>query len=80
MGEAGLRFFGVGSDEFLKGTIFPPAQVFGPMVTPSGVAVFGVSPDPSRPVVDPEWAMAATLATAIPRGPARPRPTTPVIS
>ena len=26
MGEAGLRFFGVGSDEFLRGTILPPAQ------------------------------------------------------
>ena len=30
MGEAGLRFFGVGSDEFLRGTILPPAQIFAP--------------------------------------------------
>lgn len=54
IGEAGLRFFGVGSESLLRGTILPPAGVFAPMVTPSGVAVFGVSPDPSRLVVDPE--------------------------
>ena len=53
MGESGLRYFGVGSAEFLRGSIFPPAHVFAPMVTPAGVAVFAVSPEPSRQVVDP---------------------------
>ena len=81
MGEAGLRFFGVGSDEFLKGTILPPAQVFGPMVTPSGVAVFGVSPDPSRPVVDPEVGLrprrSLPRSHAGRRGRGRPRPSFP---
>jgi 1,4-alpha-glucan branching enzyme len=54
LGEAGLRFFGVGGSEFLRGTILPPEQLLEPMVTPPGVAVFGVSSAPSAQVVNPD--------------------------
>jgi 1,4-alpha-glucan branching enzyme len=54
MGEAGIRFFGVGGAEFLRGTILPPAQLEEPMVTPAGVAVFGVNPATSAQVVHPD--------------------------
>ena len=53
LGEAGLRFFGVGGGEFLRGTVLPPDQLFAPMITPPGVAVFGVDPEPTLRVVDP---------------------------
>jgi 1,4-alpha-glucan branching enzyme len=51
--EAGLRFFAVPADCFLRGTILPPDQLFAPMVTPPGAAAFGVSQTPTRQVADP---------------------------
>jgi 1,4-alpha-glucan branching enzyme len=51
--EVGLRFFAVPADAFLRGTVLPPDQLYAPMVTPPGAAVFGVSPTPTRQVVDP---------------------------
>jgi predicted glycosyl hydrolase (DUF1957 family) len=53
LGESRLRYFGVTADAFLRGTVLPPDQFYSPMVTPSGVASFGVSPEPTRPIVDP---------------------------
>ncbi|MGC8639603.1 MAG: hypothetical protein ACP5XB_06955 [Isosphaeraceae bacterium] len=53
LGEAGLRFFGVGGDEFLRGTILPPGHLSAPMITPPGVAVFGVDSEPLTRVTDP---------------------------
>ena len=47
MGESGLRFFGVAADVFLRGTVLPPGRTSGPLVTPPGVAAFGVEPSPA---------------------------------
>lgn len=47
-----LRFFGVSADAFLRGTVLPPARTLAPMVTPAGVAAYGVSPPPG-PAIDP---------------------------
>ena len=48
LAESGLRYFGVGSDAFVRGTNRPPEDVFAPMVTPPGVAAFAVCPEPAR--------------------------------
>jgi 1,4-alpha-glucan branching enzyme len=53
MAESGLRCFGVHADSFLRGTILPPDQLLGPLVTPPGVAAFGVDPAPTKQVLDP---------------------------
>ncbi|MDG3003945.1 hypothetical protein [Paludisphaera mucosa] len=53
MAEQGLRSFGVAADVFLRGTILPPGRTLAPMVTPSGVAAFAVSPQPAAQALDP---------------------------
>jgi len=53
MAARGLRFFGVASDVFLRGTILPPGRTLAPMVTPAGVAAFAVAPPPAPEAVDP---------------------------
>jgi 1,4-alpha-glucan branching enzyme len=53
LAESGLRYFGVGTDAFVRGTVRPPEDVFVPLVTPPGVAAFGVSPLPTDHLTDP---------------------------
>ncbi|WP_165226900.1 1,4-alpha-glucan branching protein domain-containing protein [Aquisphaera insulae] len=43
VGESGARYFGVGGDSLLRGTVLPPGRLSGPLVTPPGVAAFGVN-------------------------------------
>ncbi|MBX6313042.1 MAG: DUF1957 domain-containing protein [Isosphaeraceae bacterium] len=50
---SGLRYFGVDAEAFRRGTVRPPVDVFGPLITPPGAAAFGVDPGPSRHVTDP---------------------------
>jgi 1,4-alpha-glucan branching enzyme len=54
MAESGLRFFGVGADVFVRGTVLPPGRTSGPLVTPPGVAAFGVEPSPTAQAFDPQ--------------------------
>jgi 1,4-alpha-glucan branching enzyme len=56
LAESGLRYFGVTADAFLRGTVLPPNQILGPIVTPPGVAVFGVSSTPTRQILNPDVA------------------------
>lgn len=53
MGASGLRFFGVAADVFVRGTVLPPGRTSGPLITPPGVAAFGVEPNPSDQAFDP---------------------------
>jgi 1,4-alpha-glucan branching enzyme len=53
IGAAGLRYFGVDADAFRRGTVQPPLDVFGPLVSRPGVAAFGVDPVVTELVVDP---------------------------
>jgi predicted glycosyl hydrolase (DUF1957 family) len=52
LGEAGLRFFGVTAESFLRGTVLPPDHLFAPLVTAPGVAAFGVDPEPTMRIFD----------------------------
>jgi 1,4-alpha-glucan branching enzyme len=69
----GIRYFGVEADAFRRGTVRPPADILGPLVTPPGAAAFGVDPNPSAPWVerarradlDPRLADPARAAEAI---------------
>jgi 1,4-alpha-glucan branching enzyme len=51
MGECGLRYFGVNSAAFLRGTSLPPDYLVAPLITPTGVAAYAVSPEPTQQVV-----------------------------
>jgi 1,4-alpha-glucan branching enzyme len=53
LAEGGLRYFGVRRAEFLRGSVLPPDDVFGPLITPPGVAAFGISPEPAHGLTDP---------------------------
>lgn len=53
MAQSGLRFFGVPADCFLRGSVLPPGRTSGPLVTPPGVAAFGVEPSPTGHAFDP---------------------------
>src|SRR5262249_39137773 len=57
----GLRYFGVDAHSFRRGTVRPPSDIFGPLVSPPGVAAFGVSPEPTVFVVDPDRRYARDL-------------------
>lgn len=48
IGESRLRFTAVSLHDFERGTARPPRGPFEPMVTPAGVAVFAVDPEPVR--------------------------------
>jgi 1,4-alpha-glucan branching enzyme len=50
MGESGLRYFGAAATAFLRGTMLAPDGLLAPLVTPAGVAVFAVDPEPTRQV------------------------------
>lgn len=52
MAERGLRFFGVGADAFVRGDFSPPRGALQPLVTPPGVAAFGVVHASSTPAFD----------------------------
>jgi 1,4-alpha-glucan branching enzyme len=55
--DARLRYFGVEAEAFRRGTIRPPADLFGPLVTPPGAAAFGLDTDlTARPTRDPRHA------------------------
>src|SRR5262245_9462019 len=54
MAQSRLRYFLVGADAFLRGSSLPPNEVFEPMITPPGVAAFGVSSVPTNQVVNRE--------------------------
>jgi predicted glycosyl hydrolase (DUF1957 family) len=51
MGECALRYFGVDSRTFLRGTILPPDRLAAPLITPPGVAAYAVDPEPTQAVV-----------------------------
>ena len=53
MADAGLRYFGVRADAFLRGTILPPNQLLTPLITSAGVAAFGVNPHVTVHLADP---------------------------
>jgi predicted glycosyl hydrolase (DUF1957 family) len=48
LAASGLRYFGVDAEAFVRGTTLPPGREFGALVTPPGVAAFGVSAEGSR--------------------------------
>ena len=52
MATSGLRFFGVAADVFVRGTVLPPGRTSGPLITPPGVAAFGVEPNPPAQAFD----------------------------
>lgn len=52
MAERGLRFFGVGADAFVRGDFSPPRGALQPLITPPGVAAFGVVDASSTPAFD----------------------------
>ena len=54
MAASGLRFFGVAADVFVRGTVLPPGRTSGPLITPPGVAAFGVEPNPTAQAFDPQ--------------------------
>jgi len=54
MAASGLRYFGVAADVFVRGTVLPPGRTSGPLVTPPGVAAFGVEPSPTTQAFDPQ--------------------------
>jgi 1,4-alpha-glucan branching enzyme len=54
MAASGLRFFGVAADVFVRGTVLPPGRTSGPLITPPGVAAFGVEPSPTSQAFDPQ--------------------------
>jgi 1,4-alpha-glucan branching enzyme len=56
MGEARLRYFCVYEPAFLRGTVRPPHRLASPLVTPPGVACFGVSLDATQQIGDRERA------------------------
>jgi predicted glycosyl hydrolase (DUF1957 family) len=47
----GLRYFATDADAFRRGTVQPPQDLAGPLVTRAGVAAFGVDPEPARLLV-----------------------------
>lgn len=51
LGESGVSYFGVDAAAFRRGTVRPPHDLLGPLVTRPGVAAFGVDPDPTAGVV-----------------------------
>lgn len=71
LGDAGLCFFGVGAREFLRGTILPPDRLFAPMITPPGVAVFGVDLEPTIRIQDPSSGYGRDPRYLTPSGTAR---------
>lgn len=52
MAERGLRFFGVSADAFTRGEFSTLRGIFEPLVTPPGVAAFGVVDASSTPAFD----------------------------
>ncbi|QEH36156.1 1,4-alpha-glucan branching enzyme [Aquisphaera giovannonii] len=52
VGEAGARYFGVAGDALVRGTVLPPASLSAPLITPPGVAAFGVNPAPAESALD----------------------------
>lgn len=52
MAERGLRFFGVGADAFVRGDFSPPQGALQPLITPPGVAAFGVVDASFTPAFD----------------------------
>jgi len=52
MAERGLRFFGVGADAFTRGEFSPPRGALEPLITPPGVAAFGVVDASTTPAFD----------------------------
>lgn len=54
LAASGLRYFGVDAFSFRRGTVRPPADLFGPLVTTPGTAAFGVDPGLAQCVAVPE--------------------------
>jgi len=52
MARSGVRYFGVDAEAFRRGTVRPPCDVFGPLITRPGVAAFGVDPGPTLHLTD----------------------------
>jgi predicted glycosyl hydrolase (DUF1957 family) len=52
MAACGLRYFATDADAFRRGTVAPPQDLAGPLITRVGVAAFGVDPGPSRMFLD----------------------------
>ncbi|HWE36379.1 MAG TPA: 1,4-alpha-glucan branching protein domain-containing protein [Isosphaeraceae bacterium] len=50
--ESGPRYFGVAAEAFRRGTVRPPRDLFGPLITPPGAAAFGVDPEPTQLLTD----------------------------
>lgn len=67
LGEAGVRYFGVDAHAFRRGTVRPPLDLQGPLVTAPGVAAFGVDPAPTEPITDPARRYARDADYADPR-------------
>jgi 1,4-alpha-glucan branching enzyme len=53
IGESGARYFAVDAESFRRGTVRPPHDLLGPLVTRPGVAAFGVDPDPTAATLPP---------------------------
>ncbi|HEV3164106.1 MAG TPA: 1,4-alpha-glucan branching protein domain-containing protein [Isosphaeraceae bacterium] len=66
MASAGLRYFGVDADAFRRGTVRPPADIFGPLVTVPGTAAFGVDPEPTSLLADPDRRYGRDTRYAVP--------------
>ena len=76
-GRGRAQFFGVGGNEFLRGTTLPPDHLFAPMITPPGVAAFGVDPSPPSGFSITARVSASIRAITTPSEPPGPRPVTP---
>lgn len=69
LAAAGLRYLGVSADLFRGGTLHQPADLFGMMVTPPGVAVFGVDPEPGRISAQPPESVVAAWRSRVEQAP-----------
>jgi 1,4-alpha-glucan branching enzyme len=59
--ESNCRYFGVDSHAFRRGTVRPPVDLLGPLITSCGVAAFGIDPEPTRALVHPQAGYAQDL-------------------
>lgn len=53
MADCGIRYFGVSTDAFLRGSVLPPYGLDNPLVTPPGVAAFPIRDALTTLVTDP---------------------------
>lgn len=63
MAERGLRFFGVAADAFQRGEFSPPRGAAEPLITPPGVAAFGVVDAALTPAFDADPATVEKAAS-----------------